>query len=442
LVEKLQSGEDAVSDVKDFVLATDRPNSLLLATLGNRDAGASPCLKSLQVLLSARANPSTTDTFGGSPAIHVAAWHSSPEAVRLLLQHKADLEAGEGGQAIPPLNTALAAGNAPVAFTLLKQRANTQWRHDDGATPLHVALAWITDPERAGRRLPPLGTDPRDLLLEILHNGCDPSHREGMSGLTPLAAFRSSMHGSPWLRDERVADEFQKTLDMVHVVLGAADEAMIHKTKGNQAWSKDKHDEAAKAWGAARNSLAKGGITGHHVAALWSNEALRCKRQKEYKAGVQACENGLQHWSTKSVRTKLEANLVECKQALAESTAAPTEEEGAKANSTAAAEDADSRPVSETVKADASVQPSTGSSESTEKRRVKKSAGAPDLKQGFLMKPEVMKEPLYGPEGSVQGKNLSELVEAPVMGTRVKVPFRKVMPVEVPRESDEKSDSD
>lgn len=79
------------------------------------------------------------DPLTEGPGIHSACWHGTLEVVKLLLDFKADLEAKEPKMETPPLNTAIAAGNAPVCLELLNRHADVHWKHHDGATALHVA---------------------------------------------------------------------------------------------------------------------------------------------------------------------------------------------------------------------------------------------------------------------------------------------------------------
>lgn len=93
----------------------------------------------VDLLLSAKANPNTTDNEKKTP-LHLAAMEGQVEAVTLLLTHKA-----KGGvkdmDGSTPLHYAAASGHASVVSALLKSLSNkgvedrNAWRK----TPLHVA---------------------------------------------------------------------------------------------------------------------------------------------------------------------------------------------------------------------------------------------------------------------------------------------------------------
>merc|ERR1712217_747386 len=216
------------------------------------------------------------------------------------------------------MGTALAAGNGPVALLLLNRRANVQWKHDDGATPLHVATAWISDAERSHRRRPPVGDEPREIIEKLLHNGADPSQREGMRGMPLLDAFREGMRTSPWLEDDEIGEEFKATSQKIYDLIAAADQAMKMKAKGNKAFTANNHSEALEHWASGRSSLEKGGLAGHHMAVLWSNEANCRKKMGDWSRCRAACESGLGPYCAASVCAKLEYHLADCDKQAAE----------------------------------------------------------------------------------------------------------------------------
>lgn len=425
LLARLSGGEDCVKQVNDFLRAGGDPDRILTVCLGNRDLKARPCMKSLRALVEAGADVNVVDERIGSPAIHLAAWHGTPECVSYLLDSGADMEAGEHGKATPPLNTALAAGNAPVALALLERRANVQWKHDDGATALHVATAWFADSgQRSQRRLPPMGAEPKRVIQMLYHNGVDPEQREGFRGVKPFDGFRGGIRSSPWLEDDEIAPMFKATTDGIHALMLAVDEAFKQKQAGNKAFQERRYKAALAAWAEARSHLEKEDVTGHHMAVLWSNTANCSKKIGDFQGGWRACEAGLKHYCTEAVRAKLAHHLADCLSSLGDPSR-PGE---------ALAQKAASEPTKDEARA----------AKAAEAKRIEKGffeGGTTAVKEGFF---EDLKEPMYGPEGSVQGKNLSELVDAHVQGTTVKVPFRKTIPLQVNRDDyyAQSSDSD
>lgn len=428
LYQKLAGGTESTKELGDFLQAGGRASDVVIATLGNREEKVRPCPQSLEFLLKARADPNMVDGRMGSPLLHLAAWMSTAEVASLLLDHRANIEIGEEGVPTPPLNTALAAGNAPVALLLLKRRANVQWKHEDGATALHVATAWISDDTRARRRMPPLGDEPREIVSMLLHNGIDPTQREGMKGLTPLDGFREGMRRSPWLQDEKIGEEFKRTSERIYSLLTAADEAMKLKTRGNKAFGEGRYEAALNAWTEGREALEKEAISGHHMAVLWSNEAMCCKKMGDADRCRTACKTGLGLFSLKSVKDKLEHNLAECDR--------PQLPTGDKA--TASVAKAPAAEASADAAAAAATAQAAGPPEEPAPGPAAEAAAPParrrgtELKGGFLKDIGESKRPMYGAAGSVQGKNHSDMVLAPVHGQMHKVPYGKVLPVTVP----------
>lgn len=372
---KLQSGVECETETMEFITNGGSPDDLILPALGNRDTKALPCLKTLKTLLEWRGDPNVVDSNVGSPAIHLAAWHGSAEAVGLLLDAGADLEAGERGGETPPLNTALAAGNAKVALMLLSRKANVQWKHPDGATCLHVAAAWLTDADGARRRMVPSGDDPRALVAALLYNGVDPTQREGMRGLTPFDAFRGSLPRSPWLAgDEKLKIEFARSAEEVTRLLAAADDAMKKKAKGNTALKEKKYDEALEEWSNGRRLLEAEGLSGHHVAVFWSNQAICYKAMGDMARCQSASQEGLTHYCSHSVRSKLEKHATD---SAAEMDGMPFDLEPLKPKEEKKPVEAEPRP------------------------KPKPKATESQMKKGFLSD---KKGDLYGPDGSVQGQ--------------------------------------
>jgi hypothetical protein len=380
-----------------------------------------PCPRSLLRLLQGKADPNFIEMRVDSPVLHIAAYSSTPKEVRILLDFRANIEIGEHGAPTPPLNSALAAGNAPVALQLLELRANCQWKHEDGATALHVAGSWIADPDRARSRRPPLGDEPVSVIKGLFHNGVDPLQREGMAGLTALDCFRDAMKSSPWLKDEEIGPEFIQTSQRIMAIMLAADEAMKLKAKGADTFGKKKYKETLEHWLAARKKLEKGDISGHHRAVLCSNLAICYKNLGDMVKCRASCEEGLSHYAAGNIHTKLNHHLAECDKAIqAAGYAAPE----VPISEQAVPPDVDGGPVE------------AASLEETQDNPEKKKDAwkGKALKQGFLSDIKDGDE-MYGPEGSKQGKNHSELVKV-TLGVggpngppkEVMVPFGKVMP--------------
>mmetsp|Transcript_83398 Transcript_83398/g.241345 ORF Transcript_83398/g.241345 Transcript_83398/m.241345 type:complete len:461 (-) Transcript_83398:46-1428(-) len=446
LLRRLESGQECVEELRSFLRAGGRANDVVRFTLGNREERRPPCPRSLKLLLEEGADPNYVDPQLGSPLLHVAAWSSTPEVAALLLEHGADIERGEEGVDAPPMNTALAAGNAPVAMLLLERRASATWKHKDGATALHVALAWICDDARAGRRIPPLGDEPFELVSALLRGGADPSLREGMRGLTAVSACREALHSSPWLQDPTIGEDFRLTAEKLHRLLTVVDEAMQLKAKGNTAFSGGKHERALEAWGSAREKLDGAGLSGHHLAVLWSNEANCRKKMGDIEGCRAACEAGLAQPCAATIRAKLEFHLKTrdavppaAATARAAGTAAAVEK-APQAESTASRETSKTGEVDGETPKKAEVDGGADGSPTPEKP-AKAKAKKTQLKSGFLQDIGESETPMYGPEGSKQGKNHSDLVWVPVRNTMQQVPYGKVLPIEYDHREIEKEDA-
>lgn len=373
LLDKLQKGNDAEEDARDFLKLAPNfvPDGLVLACIGNRAAEVKPCPMALKTLLEGRANPNAVDQMTQGPVIHSACWHGSIDVVRLLLDHNADLEAMEQRMKTPPLNTALAAGNAPVCLELLNRNADVMWTHHDGATALHVATAWIASSHNAHLRRPPLGEEPRAVIAMMLHNGVDPTQTEGMTksstrgtGMTPLETFRRQISMSPWRNDPNFGKKFYKMSEDIHKLLEQGEEAVKLKNQANKAFGEKRYQDALKLYADARKVWEASDVRGHHSAVLWSNEATAHKKLEDWDACRNACEQGMTHYCSAKIKNKLEDSL---KEAVAEQAA-----------------------VSAGVV-----------KEKPEKPQVPRKPPT-KLKEGWVE--EVEAKPLYGEEGSKQGK--------------------------------------
>lgn len=321
LVAKLQQGEDAMDEAKHFVqYGSSIPDGLVVGCFGLRARGIKSQPDVLAFLLAHKGNPHAEDPMTEGPAIHSACWHGSVEVVKVLLEFKADLEAKEPKMETPPLNTAIAAGNAPVCLELLKRNADVQWKHHDGATALHVATAWIASSHNSDLRMPPTGEEPRKVIAMMLHNGVDPTQTEGMSkgthrseGMTPLESFRREIARSPWRTHEQIGRKFDETAKSIHLLLEQAEEAVKLKQTGNKALKEKRYDDALKAWRHAREIWKKADVSGHHVAVLWSNEAICCRQMEDLAAATHAGEEGLKLYALPQIRQKLQHSLEEAK---------------------------------------------------------------------------------------------------------------------------------
>merc|ERR1712176_1209119 len=116
---------------------------------------------------------------------------------------------------------------------LLNRNCDVNWVHHDGATPLHVATAWIASSHNSQLRLPPVGEEPRAVIAMMMHNGVDPTTTEGMTkserrcvGMTPLEAFRRDIAMSPWRNDKQIGPKFDKTANIIHTLLEQGEQAV------------------------------------------------------------------------------------------------------------------------------------------------------------------------------------------------------------------------
>jgi hypothetical protein len=325
LLDELRKGHDNQEVCRDFLAAgTSIPDVLVTAALGNRVQQIDSCPRVLRLLLEGRANPHAEDSMGQSKlaVIHTACYHGTLEVVQTLLEFRADMESKDPTMKTPPLNTALAAGNAKVCLELLNRNADVQWTHQDGATALHVAAAWISSSHNSHLRMPPIGEEPRAVIAMMLHNGVDPTQTEGMSkganrstGMTPLETFRREIARSPWRSDEKIGAKFDRQAQTIYTLLEQGEEATKLKQQGNKAFKEKRNEDALKAWAQARKTWETAEVRGYHMAVLWNNEAL-CRRQTGDAEGSKAaCNEGLTHYASKTIRDKLEHNLAECSKA-------------------------------------------------------------------------------------------------------------------------------
>lgn len=320
ILDRLVAGDDCEQRVKAFVRSGQNiPAELVLATFGNRMQNVAAAPNSLRVLLEGRANPNAVDQRSGAPMLHAACWHGTPECLRLLLDHRANIEMPEARMGTPPLNTALAAGNAKVVLELLQRHADVQWKHHDGATALHVAVAWIASSYNANLRIPPVGDEPVSVIRLMLRNGVDPTLTEGLTrsnarsiGMTPLESFEREVKKSPWRQDPTMGQDFDRTAKLVHALLEKAMEAMSYKQRGNAAFKEFRFADALKDYSEARRIWKLADVGGHHMAVLWSNEATCYKKLGDADNCKNACEEGVKFYCSNAIRSKLETLSKEC----------------------------------------------------------------------------------------------------------------------------------
>jgi ankyrin repeat protein len=106
---------------------------------------------------------------GGMTALHTASRYGRAEVVRVLLDHKADVNARVAATGATALHLAAANGHAAVAELLLDRGAKVDAANAGGGTPLHLALA------RKRRRVVEL----------LLSHKADPNAVD-LDGMTPL----------------------------------------------------------------------------------------------------------------------------------------------------------------------------------------------------------------------------------------------------------------
>mmetsp|Transcript_151601 Transcript_151601/g.263365 ORF Transcript_151601/g.263365 Transcript_151601/m.263365 type:complete len:460 (+) Transcript_151601:47-1426(+) len=319
LQKKILSGQEAQEEARQFLAyGTQIPDGLVLATIGNRPMNKAPCPETLRLLLEKKANANATDEMTKGPVIHTACWHDSLSIVKLLLEFRADIESKEQRMNTPPLNTALAAGSAKVCLELLNRNADVTWTHHDGATPLHVAVAWIASTHNSQLRMPPVGEEPVAVISMMLHNGVDPTKTEGMTksatrgtGMTPLETFRREVSMSPWRSDPTFGPKFDKTARSIYTLLEQGEAAIKYKVTGNKAFAEHRYDDALKAYEDARKVWQTANIRGHHVAVLWSNDAQTYRKMEKWEKCKNACEQGMEYYATGSIPKKLQENLKE-----------------------------------------------------------------------------------------------------------------------------------
>jgi len=146
----------------------------------------------------------------------------------------------------------------------------------------------------------------------MLHNGVDPTQTEGMTksttrgtGMTPLETFRREIAMSPWRNNEAIGKKFYKMSEDIHKLLEQGEQAVKLKRQGNQAFKEKRWDDSLKLYAEARKVWEVAQVRGHHSAVLWSNEAAAHKNKEDWAQCKKACEEGLAHYCSEKIRTKL-----------------------------------------------------------------------------------------------------------------------------------------
>jgi len=259
-----------------------------------------------------------------------------------------------------------------------------------------------------------MGEQPRAVIAMMLHNGVDPTAKEGMSkkdkngfatgstGLTPLQGFLQEVAHSPWRMDPNIGPKFDKTARSVHTLLEQSEKAVVLKQKGNKEFAAHNWDGARKAYSEARAIFEAAQIRGHHMAVLWSNEAKCAIKEENWDLAIECCDAGLEHYATTKIRDKLTASLEEAEAESAKQSVNSSDAVTVQADPEAAATE-DGAPGEDATK---------GSSFGFPKSKKGKKPAVNDgklhskpLKEkmtGFLIEPEA--EAFY-PNGSEQGKD-------------------------------------
>ncbi len=129
-----------------------------------------PDIERLTEILEAGADVNTTivDTGKDLSVLQYACLHGHTQAVRLLLNHGAEMNA-RNGSGVTPLYVACECGHTELVEALLERGTDVNARDNFGATPLHLA----------GK------TGNRNMIKLLLDHGADPNARE-IHGQTPL----------------------------------------------------------------------------------------------------------------------------------------------------------------------------------------------------------------------------------------------------------------
>jgi len=305
------------------------------------------------------------------------------------------------------------------------------------------------------------------LVRALIRAGADPNLPmigKAQDGVTALGAFRSAMPGSPWLRQADTAEDFTVVSKKIFDILEAAEKAMRLKNDGNKAFSQGSLQRALSSFQEARSALEGHRLdSGQHLAVLCSNEALCHKKLGDFERSRLCCEAGLREPCSEKVRTKLEFNKEAAVAALAaavkvkvevKATASDLGIQAAHAASSSCPNGSGKSIVAtasqSSSSSSSSLSPPTSSTASpsseawsksptsqTPQAQTRMEMQASGLKAGFLARSGAE---LYGPKGSEQGRNHSDLVKVPVFGTRHEVPFGKVKPIVLENDQEQKGE--
>jgi uncharacterized protein len=174
LMQALYRGDsDRVAELRD---AQPQLDVFEAAALGDAER--------LRALLAADPSSVFSWSVDGFTPLHFAAFFGQPEAVEILVEHGADLEAparnGEFARAARPLHSAAAAREREVCATLLEHGADPNARQHGGFTPL-LEAAQHGDSELAELLLA-RGADP-SLALEDGRSAADLAAEAGATAL-------------------------------------------------------------------------------------------------------------------------------------------------------------------------------------------------------------------------------------------------------------------
>jgi ankyrin repeat protein len=102
------------------------------------DAAERGDVAEIRRLVAAGVDVNGVDAANKTTALHFAAADGHVEAVKILLQLSADIEA-KTAEGMTPLHVAVVCGQAEVLETLVQLSANIEAMAENGSTPLHVA---------------------------------------------------------------------------------------------------------------------------------------------------------------------------------------------------------------------------------------------------------------------------------------------------------------
>merc|ERR1712070_954477 len=99
----------------------------------------------------------------------------------------------------------------------------------------------------------------------------------------------------------------------IHRVMTRTADAMERKEAGNKYFKNKEFARAIEAYAAARETLTKASVSGHHVAALWCNEANCWHQLGNVEKAREACDAGLKiETKQQKIEDKLKYNSAKC----------------------------------------------------------------------------------------------------------------------------------